>query len=374
MVREFTDPARTVKIPPDIWDANRTNATQDWGHGWTAEQARRDIIRGITPQMAGRRSLQGLIVRLEPVAIRLLRKQLLSSNLPQLIWRAVPLHQLCACGMAVVIAALSLAPVEIQRRTIDDAIGGSDVRLLIILCAAYGGVVILHQLVKFLLNSYQVWMGQSVTKYLRNQIIEANGDSESEPESEAIAVLVSETEQLGEFVGQGVSQAFIDISMLVGIAVYMFVVEPVIALFAIGFLIPQVVISPIIQARLNRLMENQVRLKRRLSKQAGEETAQDSELHTTTQRLYGNKILFAFLKFAMKALLNLLSALAPISILAVGGYLAINGQTSVGVIVAFLSGYQRFAEPVKGMITFYRNAAQANVQHNLIVDWLNGKH
>ncbi|GAB5486248.1 MAG: hypothetical protein Pars93KO_26820 [Parasphingorhabdus sp.] len=48
-------------------------------------------------------------------------------------------------------------------------------------------------------------------------------------------------------------------------------------------------------------------------------------------------------------------------------------RNSGGVIVAFLSGFQRFVEPVKGMIGFYRNAAQANVHYMLITDWLGQK-
>lgn len=312
-------------------------------------------------------------MKIKPAAIRLIRRHLVTSNMLQLIWRSTSWHQVTSGVIAVSIALLSLAPVEIQRRTIDDAIGGRDIDLLIVLCAAYTALIILHQLAKFLLNAYQVWIGQSVTKYLRHQAIDTSSINQEEAESEVIAIMVSEMEQLGEFVGQGISQACIDISMLVGICIYMFVVEPVIAMFAIGFLVPQAIISPIIQARLNRLMERQVRLKRRLSNQAGPKAAGTSQLKATTHRLFGNKIFFAFLKFAMKGLLNLMSALAPISILAVGGYLAIQGQTSVGVIVAFLSGYRQFAEPVKGLITFYRNAAQANVQHNLIVDWLGQK-
>jgi ABC-type bacteriocin/lantibiotic exporter with double-glycine peptidase domain len=76
------------------------------------------------------------------------------------------------------------------------------------------------------------------------------------------------------------------------------------------------------------------------------------------------------LKFLSKLLTNFMNYLAPLSVLLVGGYLAIEGQTTVGTIVAFISGFERMADPSRQLIAYYRLASESQVQYRLIVDRL----
>ena len=66
----------------------------------------------------------------------------------------------------------------------------------------------------------------------------------------------------------------------------------------------------------------------------------------------------------------LLNALAPICVLVGGGYLVIQGETSVGIIVAFISGFDRMSSPMRELLSYYRVASQAAVQHRLIAKWM----
>jgi ABC-type bacteriocin/lantibiotic exporter with double-glycine peptidase domain len=61
--------------------------------------------------------------------------------------------------------------------------------------------------------------------------------------------------------------------------------------------------------------------------------------------------------------------LAPLSVLMVG-YLVINGETTVGTIVAFISGFERMADPSRQLIAYYRLASESQVQYRLIADRL----
>lgn len=76
------------------------------------------------------------------------------------------------------------------------------------------------------------------------------------------------------------------------------------------------------------------------------------------------------LKFLIKFLNNLLNHLAPLSVLMVGGYLVIQGATTVGVVVAFISGFMRLADPSRALLAYYRLAAETRVQYRLITRWL----
>jgi ABC-type bacteriocin/lantibiotic exporter with double-glycine peptidase domain len=61
--------------------------------------------------------------------------------------------------------------------------------------------------------------------------------------------------------------------------------------------------------------------------------------------------------------------LAPLSVLMVG-YLVINGETTVGTIVAFISGFERMADPSRQLIAYYRLASESQVQYRLIAERL----
>ena len=86
--------------------------------------------------------------------------------------------------------------------------------------------------------------------------------------------------------------------------------------------------------------------------------------------IYRNRMAFEFWKNLMKAVLNTLNLLAPLAVLGWGGYLVIQGETTVGVLVAFISGFDRLAAPVRELLTFYRSAQQAAVQHEQIAKWM----
>ena len=81
---------------------------------------------------------------------------------------------------------------------------------------------------------------------------------------------------------------------------------------------------------------------------------------------------FNALKFGLKALLNAANAIGPLMVLLVGGYLVIQGQTTIGTVVAFVSGFERLSGPLRDLLNFYREYEQAKVQHRLIVQWANG--
>ena len=48
----------------------------------------------------------------------------------------------------------------------------------------------------------------------------------------------------------------------------------------------------------------------------------------------------------------------------------INGGTTVGTIVAFISGFERMADPSRQLIAYYRLASESQVQYRLIADRL----
>lgn len=297
-----------------------------------------------------------------------------AASLLGYVWRMSEWHQVAVCLLAVVVAFLNLAPLELQRRIVNEVVESRDISMPVRFGTAYVVLILLHQAVKYVLWIYQSWSTESASLYTRCHLLnlheERNGDAH-EGNWCAVSIVGTEVEKLGGFVGEALSGACANGAMLPGVAAYMFVVEPQIAIFALGFLVPQVVLTPLLQRRLNRLIEERVGLLRDLGDEISDES---EEMHgqrkSLLQKIYKNRMRFFILKFAMKSALNLLNAMGPLTVLLFGGYLAMQGEVQLGVIVAFISGFERISSPLRELIGFYRVAAQANVQHRLIADWM----
>ncbi|MEQ8390513.1 MAG: ABC transporter ATP-binding protein [Thalassospira sp.] len=306
-----------------------------------------------------------------------------ASSLWTYVWRMSGWHQVAVCSMAVLVAILGIAPVELQRRIVDDAISSTDIDLLIQLAVIYLAVIVAHGAIKYVLRLYEGWLSESAIAYNRkhltrlhveNQTGDQNGDDSGN--GRAVSIIGSEIEKLGGFVGDGLSQPVVNTGMLVFGLGYMISVEPIVGLIGVVALIPQIALVPVIQKRINHLIERRVENMRSVSDQLSNlspdapKDTQVTPVNKGISALFDNRMHIFVLKFGMKSLINLLNAFAPVCVLVVGGYLVIQGETSIGIVVAFISGFDRMSSPMRELLSYYRVAAQAAVQHRLIAKWM----
>ena len=74
------------------------------------------------------------------------------------------------------------------------------------------------------------------------------------------------------------------------------------------------------------------------------------------------------LKFSMNFLMNFMRHLGVCGILALGGWLVINGRTEIGTVVAFLSGLSEINDPWGELVNWFRDMQAAKVKYYLIAD------
>jgi len=312
------------------------------------------------------------------------------------VWRMSGRHQFGVCAVALVVAALTAVPLELQRRLIDDAIGGRDRTLLFWLGGAYLGVVLASAALKYALRLYQGWLSESAIRYTRGHLARLmretpQADRDESEDGQSVSVIGAEVEKLGGFVGEGWSEPATNGGMVVCLLGYMIVVQPVMALVSLAFIAPQLALAPILQRRINRLVERRVALLRELGDTitaegrerpepgeraddggTGTGASADDPVGPNLQRLFGNRMRIYAWKFLLKGSVNLTNALAPVAVLIVGGVMALEGQTTVGVVVAFISGFERLADPVRRLVDYYRVASRTGVQHRMIARWMPG--
>ena len=318
-----------------------------------------------------------------PFTPREFHKADIGRSLVSYVWRVSGWHQVAACMVALLIVAFNLAPLEIQRRIINNIVNIWDIPALFVLGGLYLGVYVALQAVKLVFNVYQGWISESAVFHTRQSLFEVylahlkqrhagRAESQTGPEiGTAVQIVGGEVDNLGDFVGTGFSQAFANVAMLIGISGYMLIIEPKVALFSLVFLVPQVALAPVIQRKLNRLMKTRVALLRSMADDVSSVDASEGvTCLIILPRIFRNKIYFIIIKFGMKAILNLLLMLPTITVLMWGGYLAIQGETDIGTIVAFISGFDKLSGPLRELISFYRTAAQANVRREMIARWV----
>jgi ABC-type bacteriocin/lantibiotic exporter with double-glycine peptidase domain len=255
----------------------------------------------------------------------------------------------------------------LQRRIIDDAIENGLTDLLWQLGGLYLAVLLLHGGIKYARNIYQNRVAEGVIRLLRRRVIhhdDMGGEADSGTRQSIIA---AEAEKVGAFVGEAVSFPLLQIGVVVSIAGYMLIVEPIVALVAIAFFVPSLIIVPIIQNIVNELAEERTTKTRALGENVLDTEAENTDAsEELVETIYGLRIRIFYYKYFMKFLNNLIGHLGPLSILMVGGWLVIQGESQIGTIVAFISGYERMINPARDLLNFYRRLSGMRVQYRLV--------
>lgn len=301
------------------------------------------------------------------------------ETLRQFVWNASGFHQFYVGAVAIGVSVLAFLPIELQRRIVDEAIANKNIRELVILGSLYLGVLLTYSSLKYVLMIYQGWVGESAIKTARDKLAVVASERLGRPNGaggQTANVIGNEVDAVGGFVGTSISEFVVNGSMMIVVFSYMIYVQPVIALFSAIALVPQFILARYLQKSLNALVERQVNLVRKLGDEAVSHLSSQPDMLQaalqTIRTIFRNRIELYLLKFGLKTLLNVANSFGSLAVLAVGGYLVIKGQTTIGTVVAFISGFQRLSDPMGDLLDFYRNYSQTTVQYRMIVEWIAG--
>ncbi len=290
-------------------------------------------------------------------------------------------QQIIVSVLSVAVFLLTLVPLELQRRIINNATTNQNVDLLIGLSLLYLVVVIMQGGLKYLMNMRRGRIAEATIRLLRHRVIagterEAAGDPSDEAESEGtiVSVVSAEVEPLGGFVGESISGPVLQGGILISVLGYMVWVQPMLALSAIGLIIPQLLFVPPIQKIINGKVKERIEILRDLGEaivdRSGDDSAEEpnspEEFTPQIEEIYRLRIQIFRWKFLMKFLVNLLAHLGTIGVISIGGWLVIQGETEIGTIVAFVSGLQRIGDPWRSMVSYFRQITDARIKYDLI--------
>jgi ABC-type bacteriocin/lantibiotic exporter with double-glycine peptidase domain len=288
-------------------------------------------------------------------------------------WR----HQIALALLSIAVFALSTAPLELQRRIVNDAIAKGALRTIFLLALAYAGVALVEQLLKLVLNVYRGWVAESSVRHLRTVLKDAAfgptmGALSWDDAGVEIAMIVEEAEPIGGFTALSLSEPLLQGGILASVIGYMLFLNVELALLSLSFFLPQTVFVPLLQRAINRRAATRILTKREISAaiveeaalakpNAGTETEAIQHVFTLNMGIYK-------LKYSMNLLMNLMHHLGVAVALCVGGWFAIEGRIEVGTVVAIVGGLGKLNDPWGDLVSWAREFSVVAVKYRLFVE------
>ena len=304
-----------------------------------------------------------------------------AGELPVSVFRYVlttsGIHQLVLLALTVGVFLIEIAPLELQRRIVNDLVKNRPYRWVIILCAIYAGVVLVQGGTKLVLNVYRGWVGERAIRDLRRRIhavIEAPPTSSPAAEAQGIAVsmIVAEVEPIGGFVGGSISEPLLQTGILVSVFAYLIHLDPWMALGAFALFVPQFLFVPLMQAAVNWRAGARIRILRQLG--IGVIDQNNDRFRADEKRIdraFALDMGIFRLKFTMNFLMNLCSHLQIVSALLIGGWWVYTDRLEIGGVVAFISGISRLNDPWGDLVNYFRDLAVTQIKYRLLANAVN---
>lgn len=257
----------------------------------------------------------------------------------------------------------------------------TQVQFLFFLCGLFLLSVLAHGLLKMRVNTMKGILAERLLRRFRYQLITRlfrfpKPYFQRTSQGEIVSMVTAESEPLGGMMGDAIAQPVFQAGQMLTILAFLFLQSVWFGLAAIALIPLQAWIIPLLQRQINQLNKQRIREVRRFASEIGETAAGTTALRTSggyrfraaqvTDRL--GKLFFVRLdiykkKFFMKFLNNFINQLTPFFFFSVGGYLVIQGNVSIGALVAALAAYKDLSSPWKELLTYY------NMYHEMSQRW-----
>ncbi|KHA50668.1 ABC transporter transmembrane domain-containing protein [Sulfitobacter geojensis] len=299
------------------------------------------------------------------------------------IWKYSRREQMALLAFTLFTFPFLYATLELPKRIINDAIGAqsevidllgtevSQVQFLMVLCLGYLGAVLVHGLLKMRLNTMKGVLAERMLRRFRYRLINRmmrfpSSYFQNTSQGELVSMVTSEAEPMGGLMGDAVAQPVFQAGQMLIIVVFLFLQSVWFGLAGVALIPLQAWLIPRLQRQINLLNKERIKEVRQFASEIGETAAGITDLRTNggwryrlaaftdrLGRLFDVRFRIYQKKFFMKFLNNFITQLTPFFFYAVGGYLAIKGEITVGALVAALAAYKDLSNPWKELLLYY---------------------
>ena len=314
------------------------------------------------------------------------------------ILRHTKRDQLLILALTLVSFPFVYASLEVPKLIINNAIGGVDipqelfgwpmdqVRYLFLLCGVFLGLVLINGGIKYVLNVYRGVVGERMLRRLRYELFcrvlrFPLPRFKRVSQGEVIPIITAETEPLGGFIGEAFALPAFQGGILLTYLFFIFNQDPLLGLAATALYPFQMYVIPKLQRRVNQLGKQRVLAARQLGDRVGDTMAGIREVHANDTSAYERAEISARLgrifdirfaiykkKFFIKFLNNFLAQVTPFFFYSAGGYYVIQGELSLGALVAVLAAYKDLSAPWKELLKYYQTKEDVRIKYEQVVE------
>jgi ABC-type multidrug transport system fused ATPase/permease subunit len=287
---------------------------------------------------------------------------------------------------------------ELPKRIINDAIGAQSstveffgvsmgqVTFLGVLCIAFLLSVALHGLLKMRINTMKGLLSERMLRRLRYLLIHRilrfpPPYFERVSQGELVSMVTAECEPMGGLMGDAISQPVLQAGQMITILAFLFLQSFWFGLAAISLIPLQAWLIPRMQRKINLLNKTRIKEVRALAAEIGETAAGASALRThggwrfrmamitdRLGRLYDIRFEIYQKKFFMKFINNFISQLTPFFFFSIGGFLVLQGEVTLGALVAALAAYKDLSSPWKELLAYYNQTQDMSLRWEVITE------
>ena len=267
--------------------------------------------------------------------------------------------------------AAALAPPPLAKLAIDEGIVPGDLQTLTWVVVAFLGSALVYWGASYVQTYLVGWIGQRVLQDLRIQLFAhlqtlSVGFYSRRQAGVIISRLTNDVQALDQLVSDGVATLFGSTLMLLGtvailivldleLALLTFLVFPLLALGSLAF---RIVSANAYRATREKVAAITAYLQESLSgirvvRTFAQERRHLDRFDKLNEDNYDANMKTVYLNASYFPAVELLSALATGGILVYGGMQAIEGDVTVGVLVAFVAALNNFFDPIQSLSQFY---------------------
>jgi ABC-type multidrug transport system fused ATPase/permease subunit len=309
-------------------------------------------------------------------------------------WR----QQLLLLALTILSFPFLYASLDLPKTIVNQAIDSKDfpksihgfefdqLHYLAILCGLFLLMVLINGGFKYVINVYKGLVGERMLRRFRYQLFShvlrfPLPHFRRTSQGEIIAMVTSEVEPLGGFIGDAVALPAFQGGTLLTILFFMFMQDWVLGLAAVALYPLQIYVIPKLQRQVNQLGKQRVRTVRRLSERIGESVSTIGEIHANdtaelhraefaqlSGQIFDIRFRIYRKKFFIKFLNNFIAQLTPFFFFSIGGYLVIQQELSFGALVAVLAAYKDLSSPWKELLDWYQQKEDTRVKYDQLIE------
>lgn len=290
--------------------------------------------------------------------------------------------------LAIIVVSLffRVYPLEMQRKIINIAINLRMLDKLYLYCALYLGAVVIAGVMKYISNTLEAVIGQKILIGMRRELYQhilklPLTFFHRTQTGTIMSAMTSELSAIATFLGGALAvpiTSVLTFGVFLGFMIYL---NPLLGLLSMIIYPFELVVIPLLQRWYNNYNRQRVIVTRQMASLVNESVEgihevqgngsfmlEQTKLDRLIYRLYDIVTRLSIFKYGIKFSNNLFQSLGPFLLFLVGGYLAINGEFTIGAMVAFLSAYEKVYDPWKEVILYYQSYQDAQVRYKQIME------